>query len=92
MKKWITLLASALMCLTMGVALAGCGEDTPDVALVDFPATATDSVGWGDEYELRRIVEDEEGKTYSLSVVVKTVNFRSCKDCERGQRRDRYFR
>ena len=73
MKKWITLLASALMCLTMGVALAGCGEDTPDVALVDFPATATDSVGWGDEYELRRIVEDEEGKTYSLSVVVKTV-------------------
>ena len=72
MKKLITLLICAITCITMGVVLIGCENKAP-VTLVDFPATATDSVVWGEEYSLRRVVEDEEGKTYSLAAVVKTT-------------------
>ncbi len=55
-----TVLVFALVLLG-AFALTGCGKK---VVLVDFPATATDTVEVGDSYKLKRVVEDEAGGRY----------------------------
>lgn len=73
MKKYVKSVCLTL-CLLLAVCVVGCNKDKggrTDVVLVDFPATATETVSLGDTYRITRTdVKDEAGNSYRLSAAV----------------------
>lgn len=80
MKRYVKSVCLSL-CLLLAVCVVGCNKDKggrTDVVLVDFPATASETVNLGDTYRIPRTdVKDEAGNSYRLTVAVTDSNGQS---------------
>ena len=69
-KKLLIFLTNVCLACGIGGTVTACEPSGAKVNLVEFPATATENVVLGDIYKASRVVMDENGNAYKLSVSV----------------------